>query len=182
MYYKVRINCFSMNLNQQIINFSESSSFSLFVAKDTVAIIRLNVNYSSVISKIDSIILPFHNLNDNYINSTKFDAGLSFDLYQCLFQPIREALTLPDQILVIQDIELMKLPFDLLIDAPVSKSEFKLDDYPSYSDKLLLENLYPMNLSSLIMLKFRGFGFINSRSEPFSLYQLDEYSNLPSET
>ncbi|UCE08541.1 MAG: CHAT domain-containing protein, partial [bacterium] len=117
---------------------SEETSFVMVTTGDGVQIVRLQVSPNSLTTSIDSLIYPLHNVNQDSVRFIPFRATSAYRLYQLLIQPAEKAITLPKRLLIVPDLLMMNLPFELLIFKKPDKSEYTPSDFPTYADKFLL--------------------------------------------
>jgi len=138
---------FSMNIDKLkegqlgllLYRVSEDASFVLSISGKEAKIIRLQINPSSLASTVDSLMSPFHNVDDEQaIHSVPFRAGLAHRLYKILVEPVEKVIRLPQKVLIVPDAALTNLPFEMLLVEPPEQQEYFPADFPSYSDKFLL--------------------------------------------
>jgi CHAT domain-containing protein len=120
-----------------LYHISAEAAFVLAAAGDQVKIARLQTSPSALAAAVDSLIAPFHTVKADSIQQTLFRAGIAHRLYKLLVQPAEVALPLPPRLVIVPDLALMNLPFDLLLTAPPNHSNYTPADFPDYADQFL---------------------------------------------
>lgn len=121
-----------------LYHITEETSFVLVAAGEEVKVVRLPVSLSALAAQIDTLMAPFHNVDADSVQATPFKAAIAHRLYQLLIKPIEEALLLPPRLLIVPDLALMNLPFEMLLIEPPESSDYTPSDFPSYADHFLL--------------------------------------------
>jgi CHAT domain-containing protein len=124
----------------------EKNSFVLVITNDIVDIIRLSATPKMLDSLISKLISPFHNVKNNNIKQLKFNADIAYLLYQKLILPVEEKTILPNRLLIIPDLAIINLPFDLLLVNTQKKTEYTPFDEPTYKNDFLV-NFYSISYS-----------------------------------
>ena len=121
-----------------LYHIAENTSFVLAVTGDRVKVIPLYLNTDSLSADIDSLIAPFHHVEDGDILQAPFRANIAHRLYTMLVKPVEKKMDLPEQILVVPDFAIMNLPFELLlVQKPIRRVYFP-NEQPVYVDNFLL--------------------------------------------
>jgi CHAT domain-containing protein/Tfp pilus assembly protein PilF len=128
----------NLNLGLLIYHISENSSFALAANGSKIVVVRLPINTTLLNTSIDSLISPFHLVSDTSIQKTPFHAGIAHRLYEQLLKPIEEKIDLGQSLLIIPDLSITGLPFEMLLTQRTTTSEYKPSDAPEYSDHFLL--------------------------------------------
>jgi CHAT domain-containing protein len=97
-------------------------------------------------ASIDSLISPFNHVSEASIQDTPFRADIAHRLYEQLVKPIEEKIDLGSSLLIIPDLAITGLPFEMLLTRETALSEYKPSDGPEYSDYFLL-NRYAITYS-----------------------------------
>ncbi len=126
------------NFGLVLFHITEEISFVLAANDKEVKAITLEIDAEALKASVDSLLSPFHNITINTIDQTPFRASIAFRLYNLLIKPIEQELKLKNRNLVIQDIELMGLPLEMLLVHSPKKSKFYLTDSTSYGQDFLL--------------------------------------------
>jgi CHAT domain-containing protein/tetratricopeptide (TPR) repeat protein len=126
------------NLGLLFYHISPETSFVLAVNGDNVKLAYLPVKPPTLRSAIDSLMTPFHHVNQDSVQYIPFRAKLAHQLYQWLVKPAEEKIALPPRLLVVPDLELANLPFEMLLTAAPAASDYTPADLPTYTDHFLL--------------------------------------------
>ncbi|MCI0690846.1 CHAT domain-containing protein [candidate division KSB1 bacterium] len=123
-----------------LYHISEEISFVLAAAGDEVKVVRLQVSPSKLASTVDSLMTPFHAVKEGSVEYTPFRGVIAHRLYKALVKPVEEFMALPPQLVIVPDLALMNLPFEMLLVAPPDTSEdYTPLDFPSYADQFLAQ-------------------------------------------
>ena len=120
-----------------LYHIDEEGSFVMAVQGDDIKIKRLSVTPNLLEASIDSFITPFHNVNEDLVSQVPFKATIANRLYEFLVKPVEE-FNLPKRLLIVRDITLMKLPFEMLLTETPYKTEYIPKDEPDYADYFLI--------------------------------------------
>jgi CHAT domain-containing protein/tetratricopeptide (TPR) repeat protein len=128
------------NLGYGLLLYSISNdvSFVLVVSGDSVCVVPLSVDAGILAARIDSLMTPFHNVDENSIERTEFRADLAYWLYQVLIKPVEESAPLPSRLLIVPDLILANLPFEMLLLRAPEALTYKPINEPVYADDFLL--------------------------------------------
>lgn len=121
-----------------LYHISERGSFILIAANEEVRVVQLHVTPSTLATALDSLVVPFHLVAENARAFVPFRAGLAHRLYQLLIEPAEATLKLPQRLLIVPDLVLMNLPFEMLLVAAPDKPEYTPADFPSYAEYFLM--------------------------------------------
>ncbi len=142
------------NLGLLLYHISEQTSFVLAVSNGKYEVIRLPVNSNTIAKSIDSLVLPFHNLIAEEIDHSIFRAEIAHSLYESLIKPVENRINLKQQILIIPDKELAKLPFEILLINSTSRRKYLPSDSVNYADDFLVNKYgFIYSPSSTLLLK-----------------------------
>ncbi|OQX95852.1 hypothetical protein B6I21_03290, partial [candidate division KSB1 bacterium 4572_119] len=122
-----------------IYHLYENGTFVLVLTQAGLEIIDLNLDLKGLKTAVDSLILPFHNVNTDSIHLIPFRAKTAHRLYKQLILPIENKITLPQQLFIITDPVLSNLPFEILMASAPEKQVYKPTDKPEYINSLLLK-------------------------------------------
>lgn len=126
------------NLGLLFYHISPDTSFVLAVNGDNVKLAYLPVKPSTLRTAIDSLMTPLHQVNQDSIQYIPFRAKLAHQLYLWLVKPAEEKMALPSRLLVVPDLEMANLPFEMLLtEAPTAANYFP-SNVPAYADHFLL--------------------------------------------
>jgi CHAT domain-containing protein len=117
---------------------SNEAAFVLAAAGDSARIVRLSVQPSSLTVSIDSLTAPFHVVGDGSPDQLPFRAAIAHRLYRSLVEPAEAVLKLPPRLLVVPDLALTNLPFEMLLVKPPEKAAYTPSDFPGYAEDFLL--------------------------------------------
>ena len=117
---------------------SENASFVIVTDGDSVRVVRLQTSPTLLASRVDSLITPFHDVQEDSLNYIIFKANIAYQLYQLLIKPAEEVLNLPERLLIVPDLQLMGLPFEMLLSENPEKAEYIPSEFPQYADHFLL--------------------------------------------
>lgn len=128
----------SAGLGLILYHISAEGSFVLVVANEQVRVVRLQVTPSSLAVALDSLVAPFHLTAENTTAFVSFRANSAHQLYQLLIEPAEAMLKLPQRLLIVPDLVLMNLPFEILLVSAPDKPEYTPTAFPSYANYFLL--------------------------------------------
>lgn len=117
---------------------SEYRSFVLVVNQEEIAVVPLDADESTLASSVDSLISPFSNVTFGSIQETGFRADIAHQLYTTLIQPVEAKVALKNNLIIIPDFPLTRLPFELLLTAPPQSATYFPSGKNDYSENLLL--------------------------------------------
>ncbi len=129
--------------------------------------IRLNITADSLSALIASLLTPFHGLTASAVSHVPFRATLAHRLYNLLVKPVEQALKLPERLLIIPDLALMGLPFEMLLTSPDSLI-YTPKDYPVYAEHFLAQR-YAIGYSPAVWLLQDSLPAKSSNMEAFLL-------------
>lgn len=128
----------TINSGLLFYHISDKVSFVLAACNNEAKIVKLQTAPTYLTAAIDSLISPFHNSSKNSVDKILFRAELSHRLYNLLFKPIEDEMTLPSHLLIVPDRALVGLPFEMLLTKPTDLSEYTPNQTSDYSDYFLL--------------------------------------------
>lgn len=141
------------NLSLLVYHISEEFSFVLAVSGNGVKLIPLSVEVSRLNAAVHLLISPFHHLDENTVESVPFKAETAYQLYRTLFKPVEDSLSLRKNLLIEPDIEIMNLPFELLLVEAPQKSEYTPWDEPTYAEHFLQHRYAIVYIPTTALLK-----------------------------
>lgn len=131
---------------------SERHPFVLVANGDTTIVQALGITLAGIHALVDSLVRPFHAIQDRDIYKIPFRADVAFRLYRALFEPIAAWLQNQSQVLIVPDESLMNLPFGLLLSQKASQPVYSPADPPDYNDAFLLNQyVFCYSPTSLIL-------------------------------
>ena len=128
------------NCGMLFYHIMDAGAFVVMVGRDSTDVMRLDIKSDVLRSKVDSLISPFHNVGETDIHETPFRARIAYELYQILFEPIEEKMPLPEQLLIVPDVAIMNLPFELLLKQKPGQASYLPTDRPEYAEDFLLHD------------------------------------------
>lgn len=118
---------------------AEKETFALVINRGEARVIQLNAKQASLDPKVDSLLRPLHELPSGGANEIQFRAKLANELYRILVAPVKAQVELEDQVMIIPDLVLAGLPFDMLLSGmPREKVYTPADPDGDYRDLFLL--------------------------------------------
>lgn len=111
--------------------------FVLALSGEQKKIVYIPAAKIQIDSAIHELILPFHRLNKTTLETTPFRAALAYQLYLWLIKPVEEVLSLPERLIIVPDLSIVNLPFEMLLTREPEKPEFTPTDIPNYSPGFL---------------------------------------------
>ena len=121
-----------------LYHISEKGSFALIAANKEIRVLQLQVTPAILSAALDSLMAPFHLIEENAKAFVPFRAGIAYRLYRLLIEPAEVALKLPQKLLIVPDFVLMNLPFEMLLVAAPDKPEYTPVEFPNYAEYFLL--------------------------------------------
>lgn len=128
-----------LDMGLLLYHVSDSSVFAL-AAMDpqTIAAVEFEISRDSLVGLIDRLLGPFHKTPGQAGNNIPFHAGIAHDLYRILVKPLEEKITLKKDLLLIPDLALSGLPFEMLLTAPAAAERYSPADSAEYAQDFLL--------------------------------------------
>jgi CHAT domain-containing protein len=126
------------NLSLLLYHISNDAAFVIAANDDQVEAVRLNIKLDSLTFAIDSLLRPFHEVGEQPAPKTPFRAKLAHQLYQSLLAPVEKNIELKPRLLIVPDLALMGLPFEILLDQAPNAAEYTTKDAPDYAAHFLL--------------------------------------------
>ncbi len=141
--------CGVNNLNVLLYHVSDSISFALVIQADTLALIPLDIQRDLLNTQIYNLMAPLHDVTAEGLDSVQFHANVAHDLYATIFQPITEQISLSENLVVVPSMDLLNLPFEMLLtDSPQSKT-YTPRDSADYAP-LFLQHKYTFTYSPIL--------------------------------
>lgn len=127
------------NLGLLMYHIWENESFAFVIAHGKKEIVPLNVSLEDLKYSINELLSPFHGLNKNeQLQQVPFRAQIAFDLYEQLILPVEDKFILPERLIVLSDLDLANLPFEMLLFKKPDKPQYTPLDIPAYKEDFLL--------------------------------------------
>lgn len=120
-----------------LYHLSKSASFVLALVNGEKKLIQLPISASQARQAVNSLVAPLHRFTMQGFVQTPFHAKIAYELYQKLVEPVEAALNLPQNLVIVPDIDLMNLPFEMLLTRPADKSHYTPQDKPTYAPYFL---------------------------------------------
>lgn len=162
------------NTGLLLYHLAEDTSFVFVIANDSTQIIGLDVTPDALYTSVSELMSPFHEVKSDSVQFVSFRADIAYKLYETLVQPVELALDdLPTNLLIVPDIEIMQLPFEMLLTEKQKKTEYTPLDEPEYARDFLLHRYTISYSPSLAFLQMPSHKSANSPSllilaNPFS--------------
>ncbi len=128
-----------LDMGLLLYHVSDSSVFAL-AAMDpqTIEAVEFKISRDSLAGLIDRLLEPFHKIPGKAVNNIPFHAAIAHDLYRILVKPLEEKITLKKDLLLIPDLALSGLPFEMLLAAPPAAERYFPTDSAEYAQDFLL--------------------------------------------
>ncbi len=117
---------------------SDQQSFVVVITARDIATLPLEISARGLSASIEKLLRPFYNVSSGTTSRLPFHADIAFELYQHLFLPVLQKIDLPKKLIIVPDIHLAGLPFDLLLQSPPLKQIYTGADSADYQANLLL--------------------------------------------
>lgn len=144
------------NLGLLLYHINPETSFVLAVSDDSLKVVPLNAENSTLDSLISTLMEPFHSITERNAGQTPFRAGIAYRLYNLLIKPVEAEMTLPQRLLIIPDISLMNLPFEMLLTGAPKKAVYTPLDEPEYAVDFLVQRYTMVYSPSIVLLEDRS--------------------------
>jgi len=122
------------DLGLLLYQIADETSYVVAVVGERARVVSLKVRPDSLSALVDSLVTPFHEAGEETISQTPFRAGLAHRLYRLLIEPVEKKLHLPERLLIVPDLALLNLPFEMLLTAAPSQQEYLPTHEPAYAD------------------------------------------------
>ena len=126
------------NLSLLLYRISNDAAFVMATNDDQIEVVRLNIKLDSLRLAIDRLLSPFHEVDEQSAPKVAFRAGLAHQLYQSLMAPVEQKIKLKPRLLIVPDLALMGLPFEMLLEQAPNAAEYTPKDAPDYAGHFLL--------------------------------------------
>jgi len=126
------------DLGLLVYHTSEAFPFVLAATGDTAKVVRLNLTELEAAALLDTLLEPFHQVKTQTLPEVPYHAAIAHRLYCSLIEPAQKALTLPARILIVPDLVLTNLPFEMLLTAAPDQPLYTPKDSPTYAGSFLL--------------------------------------------
>lgn len=126
------------NLSLLLYRISNDGSFVIATNDDHVGIVRLDIKLDSLKLAIENLLNPFHETDEQSTQKIAFRAGLAHQLYQSLMAPVEKKIKLKQRLLIVPDLALLGLPFEMLLEQAPNAAEYTPKDTPDYAGHFLL--------------------------------------------
>jgi len=126
------------DLGLLLYRISDETSYVMVVTGLGAKTVRLQTSLSALAAMVDSLIVPFHEVKEDSVRFTPYRAGLAHRLYEVLIKPVEQTVGLPERLLIVPDLALMNLPFEMLLTSPPEKSQYLPDETSAYANDFLL--------------------------------------------
>jgi len=124
-----------------VYNLAEHNSFALVVVDGEREIVPLDSVDSNINVLVDSLVNSFHQIvRPDAIQRLLYNADLAYRLYRFLVKPIEDQIALPENLLIVPDIAVMNLPFEMLLTARPTRRFYSPKDYPDYAPYFLVQH------------------------------------------
>lgn len=127
------------NAGLLLYNIDKAASFVLATAGSTVKAIPLPADQKKLQLTVKDLVDPFHHIDTASNPQIIFRAELAYELYKQLIKPVEDSLALPQRLVIVPDISIMGLPFEMLLFEAPDKTEYTLTDEPDYADNFILQ-------------------------------------------
>jgi len=126
------------NLSLLLYRISNNAAFVIATNDDQIEVVRLDIKLDSLKLAIENLLSPFHETDEQSTQKIAFRAGLAHQLYQTLLAPVEKKIKLKPRLLIVPDLALMGLPFEMLLDQAPNAAEYTPEDAPDYAGHFLL--------------------------------------------
>lgn len=127
-----------MNASLLLYHVSEEAAFVFAITGDKCVALPLHTTRAQLMAAIDSLMSPFHRLNGGAVLQLPYRAELAHRLYRILLEPVENALPLLERLVIVPDLILTHLPFEMLLLHPPSQNVYTPVDSPAYAADFLL--------------------------------------------
>jgi tetratricopeptide (TPR) repeat protein len=127
----------NMNMGLLVYNTNIEKPFVLASNGEQTKVVYLPASKTQIDSAIHDLIVPFHQLSKSNLETTPFRAALAYQLYLWLIKPVENVLPLPERLIVVPDLNIVNLPFEVLLTREPEKPEFTPAHTPVYSADFL---------------------------------------------
>ncbi|NIV95793.1 CHAT domain-containing protein [candidate division KSB1 bacterium] len=125
-------------LSLLLYHISEKTSFVLAASDTNIQIVPLQTKADSLQAAVRALLSPFHDLSKDRIEEVSFRADIAYQLHKDLLKPVEDRVSLKKRIVIIPDLELTGLPFEMLLARSPNLSEYLPTDQPEYAEDFLL--------------------------------------------
>jgi CHAT domain-containing protein/tetratricopeptide (TPR) repeat protein len=114
----------SMNAGMILYRIEEHDSYAFVLTENTSTVVPLGVRPAPLRKSIDSLTAPLHRFGNASVSSEAFRADIAHRLYQRLFRPVESAVRLPPNVVIVPDIPITDLPFELMLKHAAAESRY----------------------------------------------------------
>jgi CHAT domain-containing protein len=132
-------NLIKQNTGLLLYHLAGDTSFVFVIANHSAQIVGLDVKPDALHASVSELMSPFHGVKGDSVQFVGFRADIAHRLYETLIRPVELAYhSLPPNLLIVPDIEIMQLPFEMLLVGRQKKTEYTPLDEPEYARDFLL--------------------------------------------
>ncbi len=119
---------------------TDDVSFALVFTGQQKKFVPLKITATEAENKITTLVAPFHKMTAGTLFKTPFHANLAHELYRELVLPLEAKVNLPDKLIIIPDVALLNLPFELLLREASASAVFLPTQDPVYARDFLQQD------------------------------------------
>ncbi len=135
-----------------LYHLSEESAFVLALTRKGIEFIPLTTTETEIESAVNALMAPLHEFTRETFAETRFNADIAFNLFEKLFSPVEAAVDLSRNLVIVPDMSLLNLPFEMLLTQPPDRPAFTPTDKPTYAQHFLQKRYaFTYNPSSLLL-------------------------------
>ncbi len=114
-------------------------SFVLAITSNEIKAIPIKTPFLAINSLVDSLITPLHFSNDKNPGEVYFEAEIAYQLYEILIKPAEDLINHSKNLVIVPDVTIMNLPFEMLLYNSPDKVRYTVLDSPTYAKHFLLQ-------------------------------------------
>jgi len=141
---------------------SEENPFVIAIGRE-IKVVRLQASQALLTSSVDSLMMPFHHVDEDSMPSMAFRAAIAHRLYGLLVKPVEEVMALPKRLIVVPDFVLVNLPFEMLLAEKPEMPVYRPFDFPTYADHFLSQKYTVVYMPSAGLLQEKSKLFFNNQ-------------------
>ncbi len=164
-----------------LYHIEDQHSFALVATGQNFRILRLNVRSRDLALAVKKLVAPLYNASPQNFDHIPFRAKLAYQIYDQLLAPIATVMDLPERLIIVPDLLLSNLPFELLLTRSPEKDSYAPTDPPDYAGSFVQNHFTLVYSPGLAHLDIQQHSFSNARmlilGNPFT--EESSYAKLP---
>lgn len=124
-----------------LYHLAREGSFVMILRRNGIHLCELkDLDLETLGREVDTLMSPFHNAQTATVLSAPFHASIAHRLYRKLVLPLEAQKLLPRKLVIVPDMAIVNLPFEMLLKAPPKQDQYTPRQAPEYAGDFLLHD------------------------------------------